>query len=314
MTNPTITYNERIAVLDLGTNTFHLLIADIKTGSPPEELAKESVSVKLGEGGLADDMITEIVFQRGLDALHRFKKILQNYSVNKVLATGTAALRTAKNGQEFVNRVKLETGISIKIIDGDREAQLIYEGVRHAVELSSETALITDIGGGSVEFIICNKQHILWKKSYPIGAAKLMARFHHSDPISEMDVSSINFFLEKELFQLKEVCYQYQPKLLIGSAGAFDTFAELEVIHYQLDPNLLKQTEFRLDKDRFIAITDQLLTSSHEQRASMEGLAEIRVDMIIVSSILTRYLLKELKLLEMKSSAYALKEGLLFSY
>jgi exopolyphosphatase/guanosine-5'-triphosphate,3'-diphosphate pyrophosphatase len=303
---------KRIAILDLGTNTFHLLVADVETGREPVIVTKESVSVKLGEGGITSTTIADAAFTRGINALLHFNEIIQKLLVNEVRAAGTAALRAAKNGSEFINRVHLETGIAIEIINGDKEAELIYEGVRRAIKLTELPVLIADIGGGSVEFILCNRDQVYWKKSYSIGAAKLMALFHHTDPISEQDIDKIHKFLDEQLSGLKTVCNKYKPEILIGSAGAFETFAELEVLKYHLAPELLKQNEFNIDIQRFNTISDQLLKTTHQQREIMPGLAEIRVDMIIVSTILTRYILKEINIRQIKLSTYSLKEGLLF--
>jgi exopolyphosphatase/guanosine-5'-triphosphate,3'-diphosphate pyrophosphatase len=304
--------NKRIAILDLGTNIFHLLIAEVEAGKPPKEILKESISAKIGEGGIAKGIISEAAFIRGLNALKHFKSIIDKNTVDKIRAAGTAALRAAKNGQDFIDRVKQETSIQIELIEGDEEAQLIYEGVRHAVSFPAHPVLIVDIGGGSVEFILGNKDQIYWKKSYPIGAAKLMALFHHTDPISKNDILAIEDFLDEQLDELKKASKEYSPALLIGSAGAFETFAELEVLHYQLDADLLKRTEFPLTIDRFYQITDQLLKTTHAERENMQVLPSVRVDMIIVSTILTRYLLKELNISEMKLSTYSLKEGMLY--
>lgn len=303
---------ERVAVLDLGTNTFHLLIADVETGKKPIEVYKESISAKIGEGGIAEGIISDTAFKRGINALKQFSLALKKNNPDKIRTAGTAALRAASNGRDFIEQARQEAGIIIELINGDQEAELIYEGVRQAVSLGEDPALVVDIGGGSVEFIICDKDHIFWKKSYPIGAAKLMALYHRSDPISEEDITAIRNFLEGQLLELKEKFLQYMPDTLIGSAGAFDTFAELEVLQYQLNRDLLKETEFDLNIDHFYNITDILLKTTHAERTRMPGLAEVRVDMIIVSTILTRYLLKELQIPKMKLSVYSLKEGMLY--
>ena len=305
--------SKRVAILDLGTNTFHLLIAEIETGKKPKEILKESISAKIGEGGITQGFISDQAFIRGVDALKQFKSIIDKTPVDSIRAAGTAALRSAKNGQHFIDRVKRETNITIELIDGEKEAELIYEGVRHAIELPASPALIVDIGGGSVEFIICDNDKIHWKKSYPIGAAKLMALFHHTDPISEADINTIIHFLDEQLSELKTNCEKFNPEILIGSAGSFETFAELEVLHYHLSPELLQQTEFSFNMSHFNSIADQLIQTTHDEREKMQGLPEVRVDMIIVATILTRYLLKELSIEDMKLSTYSLKEGLLFT-
>ncbi|MEO8795013.1 MAG: exopolyphosphatase, partial [Daejeonella sp.] len=123
--------------------------------------------------------------------MKKFKSVIDSYKIKNFKAVATAAVRTAANGKDFVADVKSETGIEIETVTGDKEAALIFEGVKQAVKLGAETCLIMDIGGGSVEFILASTNGIIWKKSYPIGAAKLMALFHHSDPISPEEITQI---------------------------------------------------------------------------------------------------------------------------
>lgn len=150
--------------------------------------------------------------------MKEFKKSIDLYQVKTVRAVATSALRTSINGLEFLDRIKSETGINPEIITGDQEAELIYLGVSSAIDGVDEKYLIIDIGGGSVEFIICNQKEIFWKRSYDIGAARLMEQFHHSDPISEADKNKLNLYLESTLSELKIQSNIHKPELLIGSA------------------------------------------------------------------------------------------------
>ena len=142
-----------IGVIDLGTNTFNLVIAEIQHDNY-RVIHKKKISVKLGEGGISKDFIAPIPFQRGLDALRIYKGILRSMSVDCFYAVATSAIRSAHNGSEFVEKVKSELQININVIDGDTEADLIYRGVRQAIDLGEKPKLIIDIGGGSTEFII----------------------------------------------------------------------------------------------------------------------------------------------------------------
>ena len=154
----------------------------------------ESIAVKLAEGGIQKGYISEAAFDRGLTALKEFKKTIDLYQVKTVRAVATSALRTSINGSDFLEKIKSEIGINPEIITDDREAELIYLGVSSAINCFDEKYLIIDIGGGSVEFIICNQKEIFWKRSYDIGAARLMEQFHHSDPISVADINKLNLY------------------------------------------------------------------------------------------------------------------------
>lgn len=302
--------NKQIAVLDLGTNTFHLLIAELRADGSLNEIFVEKKHVKLGEGGITEGRIAPAAFNRGVEAMRDFRKVIDQYGVTSVYGTGTAALRTAANGQEFVDQVRSLTGISIDIIDGDREAALIYRGVSQAVTIR-ESALIMDIGGGSVEFIFCDENSVQFKKSYPIGAARLMALFHKSDPISSEDIASVHEHLDEQLADLKKNLLAYKPKTLIGSAGAFETFADLAIRKFNLKDRT-GCSGYPLQVDDLHSVIADILGSTHEQRAADDKISPVRVDMIVTAAVLTAYILRHAGVAGIMLSTYALKEGLLY--
>lgn len=297
----------RFAILDLGTNTFHILIAE--TGMPyPEIIFRETIAVKLGEGGISQGIINEDAAERGLNALKTFRQYINRYQVKEIKAVATSALRTASNGSEFLRQVMLETDIAPQFIDGAREAELIYLGVRRAVNFKNNKALIIDIGGGSTEFIICDNSQILWKKSFEIGAARLMDKFHRSDPISEQNIKELTNYLGLVLHELKAKLKTHNPDLLIGSAGAFETFAELSDPGYVND----QSTKFSFDLNKFDQISEWILKSSHDERSRKTAIIPVRVDMIVTATALTKYILGLHPFKSLKLSKYSLKEGLLF--
>lgn len=295
----------KIAAIDLGTNTFHLIIAE---HNEPELriIYKTNQPVKLGEDITKNNLIIPTAFERGINCLKEFKTILDQHQVDKIKATATSGVRSAKNGLDFIEVAKNDAGIIIDIIDGDEEAQLIYEGVKWSGAITGKS-LIMDIGGGSTEFIICDENELIWKKSYDIGAARLMQTFFKSDPINKVDQNAINNYLSEELKALKFICDEFQPQALIGSAGAFETFAGM--LNKELDLKTTSTAQISLTKYQELA--ENLIHSSHHERAAMEGLIPLRVDMIVMAAMLTNYIVKELTIKEMKLSTYDLKMGVL---
>jgi len=299
-----------VAILDLGTNTFQLLIANI-IDNKPVIVFEESIAVKLGEGGIEKGYISQGAFDRGLSALKQFKKSIDLYQVKLVRAVATSALRTSINGTEFLERIKSETGIIPEIITGNREAELIYLGVSSAINLEDEKYLIIDIGGGSVEFIICNQKQIFWKRSYNIGAARLMEQFHHSDPISEEDKNKLNLYLESTLSELKTQSKIHKPELLIGSAGAFESFAALIDSKFKVS---FENPVTTIELKDFADISETILKSTHEERSKNKAIIPVRTDMIVMATLITRFVLDQFAFKSLKLSTYSLKEGLLFEY
>lgn len=305
--------SKKIAIIDFGTNTFHLLIAEIEN-QKHKILLKKKVPVKLAEDGI--EHISDLAFSRAMKAMVLFKKRIEHHSVNEIHALGTAAFRESNNKNLLVEKAKEYFGIDLQKISGEKEAELIYYGVRQAVKMNGDTCMIMDIGGGSVEFIIADENRIFWKKSFSIGAAILKKKFHHSDPISESEKKLLLKFLEKELELLSEAVRKFPVKKLIGASGAFDTVTEM-IIHrfYEKDIEmriLHTATSFDIRKEYFLKIHQSLLNSTMKERLKNPAIVSYRADMIVVSSILIDFVIKKIQPKEIKLSAFALKEGVLW--
>jgi len=292
--------------MDLGTNMFHLLIAeDAKT------IIHEQDAVKLGEGGINKGYITDAAFDRGIQTMQRFGELIRRHDVAKARAIATSALRNASNGQDFINSVKVKTGIVIEIIDGDQEAAFIYEGVKAAGCLARETSIIADIGGGSVEFIICNDREILWKQSFEIGAARLMDRFHRTDPIPPDSINALYLYLDDCMQSLFAAAKEHPVHNLVGSAGVFESYAV--VMERAKGHTLyLEQTKhYTFNQAGLMALIEKIILSSHRQRIETAGIIPIRIDMIVTASLLVRYVIEKMGINDVVMSTYSLKEGVL---
>ena len=293
------------AVIDLGTNTFHLLIADVVDHKIVETIYRERIFVKLGAEGV--DTLGDKPLARGFEALKKFSQVLDRFGVTQLIAVGTAALRTASNGPEFLRKIKSELGISIKLIDGRREAHLIYLGVRQIWDISgSAPAIIMDIGGGSVEFIIADDHKIYWMDSYPIGVSVLHRKFHNTDPISKEEQRLLVDYLGQFMKPLAEAIQQYQPYKLVGASGTFDVLAMLLCPD---NPSLYEVVQSE-DVDKIIL---EIVRSNEKERYENPGIPDSRVDLIVVALLLLQEVLKLATWQTIGISQYALKEGLLVS-
>lgn len=298
------------AVMDLGTNTFHLLIAEGGINSF-REIMHQHIAVKLGEGGINKGIILPAAFERGVDTMKEFQKHIIDCRVQQVKAIATSALRNASNGQEFINRVKHETGIEIEIVNGDCEAAFIYSGVKAGGLLSAQNSLIVDIGGGSVEFIIGNSRQLIWKQSFEIGAARLMEKFHHTDPIPPASIEALNLYLENTLTDLFEAVNATPVDHIIGSSGAFETFAELIESERNDTFDLKRIKSYDFDEEELLSVMDKMIVSTHIEREGNPYIIPVRVDMIVVASLITRYLMQKLAIRKVSLCTYSLKEGVL---
>jgi len=302
----------RVGILDLGTNTFNLLIADIEKEKDFKILFFERIPVKLGYQGISSGLIAPKAIERGYQALKRHNQSLKKNKIDRIIAYATSAIREASNGNAFLDLIEEDFGFRPQIISGDREAELIYFGVHLAYPIpQGEIVLIMDIGGGSTEFILADHKNILWKKSFKLGAARLLEKFYPSDPISPDEINEVGRFFKKELQPLFEATSKYQPEILIGSSGSFDTFADLIRTGLPTAPSSFNKY-YIIQLPDFDELYRVLLTSTLQERINMPGMPEFRAEMIVMAAILTQFVLKKLHLKELIQTYYALKEGVVW--
>lgn len=216
----------KFGIIDLGTNTFNLLIVE-QTDKGFKKLTKKKGPVKLGQDGINNGIITSNAQRRGIQILSAHLETIRKFEVDKFYAFATSAIRTAINGIEYTQKIKNELNLDIQIISGDKEAELIYYGVSQAVNISDKPVLIIDIGGGSVEFIICNNEGLLWKNSFKLGIARLLEKFCPSNPVKSQEITIIEEYIHENLQPLFQELRKYNVKTLIGSSGSFDNFARM---------------------------------------------------------------------------------------
>jgi len=302
-----VNYMRRIAILDLGTNTFNLLIAEKDEHGKPVFVHSKELPVEIGKGGIHKREITSEATERAIAALHKHRQKMSEFSIDEYYAFATSAVRDAENGQEFTRRIRVETGIEIKVLSGDEEAGWIYEGVRQASVLGEEVTLIMDIGGGSTEFIIANQKELFWKNSYPLGVSRLYEIFYPADPLApkKAEVEDHISIILKDMF---EAANRFKPIELIGSSGSFESFAEMIIHHTASTKKPVNGYEYPLEE--FKKLYSELMVSTVEERLRMPGLVQMRAPMFSYSAILTNLVLEKTSIRRMKLSRYAMKEGI----
>ncbi|MBS2211656.1 phosphatase [Carboxylicivirga mesophila] len=301
----------RIAIIDLGTNTFNLLIAE-QTEDSYSILLEKKYPAKLGKGGINDKRILPDAMERGIAALQSHLSTMEPFKVDKVVCMATAAIRSAANGQDFVDRVKKELGLTIHVIDGQKEAELIFDGVKQVVPIGDERVMILDIGGGSNEFIIANKDGVVWKHSFDLGIARLLDRFAPSDPITDAEITAVEEFIGKELELLYKAMEQFPTSTLIGSSGSFDTIAGMLAAIHHPHLDMSKTMTYQIPLPHAHQLHELFLKSTAEERKNMKRMDLHRVEMIVLASIFINFIVKEFDIKEMWQCGFALKEGTIF--
>ena len=298
------------AIIDLGTNTFNLLIVK-QHGEEHQVIFKNKIPAKLGAGGFAQKIITPEAFERGLTAIETHRESIAKHGIDKIYAFATSAMRDAQNSSEFVHEVARHTGIEINIISGVREAELIHKGVSRALEIGAAPELIMDIGGGSTEFIIANNEEVLWKHSFDLGVSRIFEYLKPADPLDESDIIRFENYLDDNLQNLFSAGDQYGISGLIGSSGSFESLAEMIVKDADAGNLLKNRTEYQFSAKDLKALHAKLIQSTASERSQMKGLVSYRIETIPLASTFINYTINKFSLNNIRLSTYSLREGVI---
>ena len=298
----------RIAIIDLGTNTCNLLIAEYRH-SDYQIIYQGKEVVKLGKTGIAKNRLTEDGLERAILSIQKHQRRIAEIGSIETLAFATSAIREATNREWFQDEIKKNTGIELQVISGEKEADLIFKGVRLAFGKLADHSLILDIGGGSNEFIVSEAGEPIWKQSFPLGMARVIEQIPPSDPITPEEIAKINTHFESGLDLLWKRLKNNEISELIGCSGAFDTLADLID---QTEPGTKTRIRQEIDTADFLRIYEMLIGSTTANRLKMKGMESIRVEMIVPSVIFIKLIVDRLNIKKITQTDFALREGVLF--
>jgi exopolyphosphatase/guanosine-5'-triphosphate,3'-diphosphate pyrophosphatase len=299
---------DRIAIIDLGTNTCNLLIAEYNQ-SNYRILFQGKEVVKLGKDSINKNRLNDDGLKRAILAISNHQKRISKYGVSEIIILATSAIRDATNKNWFCQKIKSKTGLELQVISGEREADLIFKGVKLAFQQVEDHSLILDIGGGSNEFILVEDEIPVWKESFPLGMARIIEQIPPSDPITPAEISRITAYFESRLDKLWIQMGKMKVSNLIGCSGAFDTIADLID---QTEPGTKTRTMQEINLSEFKRIYQILITSTTLQRSKMKGIESIRIEMIVPSVIFIKLIIDRLKIPKICQTDYALREGVLW--
>jgi len=300
--------DNRIAIIDLGTNTCNLLIAAYQDKNY-QILYQGKEVVKLGKNGIDKNQLTEDGLERAILAIRKHQERISQFNVSEVVIIATSAIREATNQDWFQQQIKENTGLELQIISGEKEAQLIFDGVKLAFGKIDDQSLILDIGGGSNEFILTQNNEPIWKQSFPLGMARVIEQIPPSDPITSEEIEQINSWFSSRMAPLWEQMSNVQIPILIGCSGAFDTLVDLID---QTDPGTKTRIKQEIKMNDFIRIYETLIKSTTAERSEMKGMESIRIEMIVPSVLFIKLVIHRLNIHKINQTDYALREGILY--
>ena len=295
--------NNRISVIDLGTNTFHIVIFEKNQDNQIIEIYRKRHHVFLSEEGI--QKIGSSSLKRARIAIVDFKKSLEKFQPSTLQIIGTAALRRASNGPDLKSFIETTLDSDVQVISGKREAELIAKGVLWEFNKPINNALIMDIGGGSVEFIHIVDNTIQWLQSFPIGVGVLYNENQHSEPITKTDKANLINYIESKAKSLLSYLENKKIELLFGASGSFELIPSITEGNYP--PKIEKKN---ISISEFIEIRDRILSSSMEERLRIKGLPPVRAQLIVVAFILMDWILLRTNIQDIRISKFAVKEGL----
>ncbi|HAX95283.1 MAG TPA: hypothetical protein DCY35_01975 [Prolixibacteraceae bacterium] len=297
-----------IAVIDLGTNTSNLVVARLEDQNV-DILYQGKEYVRLGDRQIAENIISNAAIARACAAVTRQVRTSRKWCADNIRIIATSAVRQAINRYELTDAIKESEGIDVEVIVGEREADLIYQGVRLALGTLPEPSVILDIGGGSNEVIISEDGSLLWRFSFPAGMSRIISQFPISDPVSNQEIVALEeHFLEVHREAILQ-CRQYGVKTLIGCSGAFNTLTD---VLDGTDPEEVFRIQKQVSIGEFESVYQKIIQSTTSERVLMKGMDLVRTELIVPALILARTLMNHTGIDKIVQTGYSLREGVLW--
>jgi exopolyphosphatase / guanosine-5'-triphosphate,3'-diphosphate pyrophosphatase len=303
----------RLAAIDLGSNSFHLVIVDVSASGGFQVVDREKEMVRLGAGTLSRGRLPADTVRRGLETLRRYRRLADTRKVDDIVAVATSAIREAANGEDFLDTVGREIDIWPKAISGEEEARLIYLAALHSVHLEGKRALVVDIGGGSVELALGVGASLQRAVSMKLGVLRLTERFVRTDPLAARDegrlAAHVEGTLEREAARIRKAGFERA----VGTSG---TILALGALAHEMEtgarPASLHHVTVQAQTLR--SLRKRLVASDLRARLRMPGLDEQRADIIVGGAVLLDTILQQVGARELILCEWSLREGILLDY
>jgi exopolyphosphatase / guanosine-5'-triphosphate,3'-diphosphate pyrophosphatase len=303
----------RIAAIDIGTNSIHMIVVQVRTDLSFEVIDREKEMVRLGAGGLDGRALTSEATHAALQVLSKFRRLAESHKVDEIVAVATSATREAENGGEFLQAITQQTGIRPRVISGTEEARLIHMAAVYGVSVPGHAVVVIDIGGGSVEVTKGNGPTIELGRSFKLGVIRLTERFIKTDPLEPRDerrlVRHIDADIGKYLRQIAAAGFER----VIGTSG---TILSLGTVASAADGHASSGSlrNRRVPAKSIRRVRKEVVALDLEKRLRIPGLEPRRADLVVAGAILLDELLRRLGTDEITLCDLSLREGLVLDY
>ena len=305
---------KRIAAIDMGTNSFHLIIVEVNEDGSIKFLDRERELIRLGsESGDDLSFISKNETEKAISVLKKFSS-LTNYYNAEINAVSTSAVREAKNKNDFIGEVFKQTGIKVNTIEGTEEAKLIFLGMKKALPINDKSILGIDIGGGSTEFIYGVNGTPVFAESIKIGAVRLSKKFFLDFIITESSIKDCSEYVEAQIKLNQNIDYNINIDFAVGSSGTVDTIC---LVKQSQSSNKIKRrlNGYEFDVNEFNVIYSQIMNfKTSSERMNIPGIEADRADIIPAGLIILKKAFEIFHINKMVLSEYALREGIVYDF
>jgi exopolyphosphatase/guanosine-5'-triphosphate,3'-diphosphate pyrophosphatase len=300
----------RIAAIDIGTNSIHMIVVQVRPDLSFEIIDREKDMIRLGAGGLDKGTLTETAVTAALQVLAKYRRLAESHKVDEIVASATSAVREAENGGEFITLVARQIGIHVRVISGTEEARLIHLAAAYGVDLKGSTAAVIDIGGGSVEVTLGGAGRPQLARSFKMGVIRLTERFVKSDPLGGRDERRIVKHISRETGEYLDEIASRGFDRVIGTSG---TILSLGTLAAEARPSA-DVRNLRVAGKAIHRLRKRLVGLELERRLRFPGLDPRRADLSVAGVVLLDTLLRRLGAQELTLCDLALREGLVLDY
>ncbi len=308
---PELSRTLRAAVLDLGSTSFNLLIADAEPDGAIRPVVREKVMLQLGAVIATDAEIPRAICDRAVEVARELRVVAEQEKVQGLIPVATAALRDASNGRVLADRIGRVLGTPVRILSGEEEARLIFRAFQRRVQPGDEPVLALDLGGGSLEIARGAAGKLDLELTLPLGVARLQRELGPSDPLRKSEAKAIRKRVRALLEPHRDAILDRKVERAIAAGGTGRALARL---HREARASRAKQTRrgpTELPVEALRKLTDTLVSAPHEERLAMRGMRRGRVDLLPTGGIILTTLARELGIESLPVSDWGLREGVL---
>jgi len=299
----------RLAAIDLGSNSVHMVVADVSSDGRIQVVDRVKEMVRLGRHAFLSGRLTPESMDLAVRAVDTFRRIAVARKVERLRAVATSAVREARNGAAFIRRLRREAGVTVRVISGPEEARLIFRAARHALGLDGGPHLLVDVGGGSVELVLVRDGRALWMRSLPLGAARLAERFLTSDPPTVGQVKRLEKHLDREIGDLLDDARRAGVARAVGTSGTINTLVAMARAARGEEVGRLHGA--RASAAEVAQLRRRLVGNAAQARAELPGIDSKRVDLMPAAAVLVDAVLTRAGAPELVACTWALREGVL---